>query len=129
MGRLESFFLSLLLAWTVWAAQGGDGIPSFTPAPTATAVTYVYEKDNGKVPPAVVSALNELNRGGALDASIFEEDTRDGDGDVPDQYKAPLAAATEAGSAALVVTAGDKVLKVVKVEKDMTVEQILEAVK
>lgn len=27
MGRLESFFLSLLLAWTVWVVQGGGGNP------------------------------------------------------------------------------------------------------
>lgn len=79
----------------------------------ATAATYVYEKDDHAIPSAVSAALNTLNRQGIL-ATTFEVDTTDGTGDVPDQYKAALAAAKDAGLPTLIVTAGDKVLRVVK---------------
>jgi hypothetical protein len=58
-------------------------------------------------------------------ATVFEDDTRDGSGEVPDQYKVPLAAAQQAGLPALVVTAGDKVLKVAKDPK--TEAEVMEA--
>jgi hypothetical protein len=89
------------------------------PAPSPdkpTAVTYVYEKDAGAVPSPVAVGIDKLNRKGIL-ATTFEEDTVDGQGEVPDQYKVPLKAAQESGLPALVATAGDKVLKVVKAPK------------
>lgn len=99
------------------------------PAPTtkATAATYFYEKDETPVPNAVMAALNTLNSDRKIKATLFEDDNTDGAGDVPEQYKAALAAAREAGLPALVVSAGDNVLVIVR--KPTTVEEILEAVK
>jgi hypothetical protein len=63
------------------------------PAPaTITAVVYVYEKDTGAVPSGVRVALDKLNRSGIL-ATEFEDDTTDGDDDVPLQYQIALNAA------------------------------------
>lgn len=92
----------------------------------ATAATYVFEKDDGGVPAPVTAALSKLNSSG-IRATPFEEDTTDGSGEVPDQYKVPLKAAQEAGLPALVVTAGARVLRVVKEPK--TEAEVLEAVK
>ena len=58
--------------------------------------------------------------------SAVVDDGADGAGDVPQQYAAPLAAAREAGLPALVVTAGETVLKVVK--SPTTAAQVMEAV-
>lgn len=96
------------------------------PTTTATAVTYVYEKDQGGVPAAVSAGLSELNTA-TLRATTFEEDTTDADGDTPDQYQAALKAAKEAGLPALVVTAGATVLRVIK--SPTTIEQVREAVR
>lgn len=86
--------------------------PVVTPDNKATAVTLVHEK-NYALPAPVLAALNKLNQRGIV-ATLFMPTTTDGTGDVPDQYKVPAAAAKEAGLPALVVTAGAKVLKVVK---------------
>jgi hypothetical protein len=92
-----------------------------------TAVTYVYEKDQGGIPSAVAAALNQLNRRvPPILATPFEEDTKDETGDTPHQYKPALIAAQAAGLPVLVVQAGDKVLKVIKAPKTDT--EVLEAV-
>lgn len=98
------------------------------PGPTspATAATYIYEKDATPIPTAVSVGLNRLNREKKIRATLFEEDTKDGDGDVPDQYVVPLAAAQKVGLPALIITAGAEVLKVVKDPR--TVEQVFEAI-
>jgi hypothetical protein len=96
-------------------------------APQATAATYVYEKDDTAVPVGVSVGLNRLNREKKILATLFEEDTTDGTGDVPDQYKVPLSAAQNAGLPALVVTNGEKVLGVVKDPR--TEEAVWEAVR
>jgi hypothetical protein len=92
-----------------------------------TAVIYVYEKDDGPVPSGVMVGLDVLNRRGIL-ATTFEDDTTDGDGDVPLQYQAALEAAKEKGDKpALVVQAGSTVKSVwhdVRTEQD-----VLEAAK
>jgi hypothetical protein len=115
----------ILLAACLWLLFGGK-LPEWNVlTPTKpTAVTYVYEKDNGSAPPPILAALDKLNRQGIF-ATPFEDDTLDGDGDVPDQYKVPLEAAHKEGLPSLVVTAGDKVLRVVK--SPTTEEQVLEA--
>lgn len=92
-----------------------------------TAVTYVYEKDKGLVPKGVAKALQELNDGGSIVATEFEEDTVDGDGNVPDQYKAALTAAKEAGIPCLVVIYDKGPPKIVP--NPQTPESVLEAVK
>jgi hypothetical protein len=112
--------LILLVAW--WLLSGGK-LPSVGPS-KVTAATYVYEKDNGSVPPPVLAALDKLNRAGVM-ATTFEEDTTDADGKVPDQYAVALPAARTAGLPSLVVLAGDKVLRTVKAPT--TEEQVTEA--
>lgn len=105
-----------------------DVVTPEPPAPKATGATYVYEKDEHAVPSFVASALNKINRDrGYVIATTLEADPQDGTGDVPDQYKVPLAAAKEAGLPAFVVTAGDEVLRVVKDPKDANA--MIEAVK
>jgi hypothetical protein len=107
---------ALLAGALVW--QSGKlelpTLPWVTPAPAkVTAATYIYEKDSGSVPPPVLAALDKLNRAGIV-ATTFEEDTVDGTGETPEQYKVSLKAAQEAGLPALVVLAGDKVTKIIK---------------
>lgn len=109
-----------LLLWQ--AMQGGSSPVENKP----TAVTYVYEKDETAVPAPVKAAINTLNKQGIV-ATLFEDDTVDGTGETPEQYKVPLAAAKEATLPALVVTAGSKVIRVVKNPK--TEAEVLEAAK
>lgn len=104
-------------------------LEGFSPLVKASAVTLVYEKDLHVIPSQVSAALNVLNRQGII-ANPFEDDTVDGNGETPDQYKVPLAAAKDAGfpaSSVLVVTAGATVLRTVKSPK--TEQEVLEAVK
>jgi hypothetical protein len=88
--------------------------PAPDPTTKATAVVYVYEKDDGGVPSAVLAGLNRVNREQKIRATLFEDDSVDGTGDVPEQYKTPLAEARKVGLPALVVMAGESVLLVVK---------------
>lgn len=93
-----------------------------------TRVTYVFEKDVKNTPRVVAAALQKINAAkSGIVASEFEEDTLDGQGEVPDQYKIALAAAREKGLPALVVQSGEVVLRVIK---DPTTEAaVLEAAK
>ena len=118
--------LAVALAAAAVAQHRGCTLPDIAPSSPVTAVTYVYEKDQTPIPPAVLAGLNRLNRERKIVATPFEKDTKDGDDQVPDQYKIPLAAAIEAGLPALVITAGDKVLAVVKAPT--TEAEVLEAV-
>lgn len=103
--------------------------PVVDPTTKPTAVTYVYEKDQGGVPGHVSTALNKINRdsGFKIVASIFEDDNTTGKSTVPAQYKAAYDAAKKEGLPVIVVTAGDKVLRTVKAPK--TEQEILEAAK
>lgn len=105
---------NITLPWPAWVQT------------KATSATYVYEKDATAIPPAVGAALNRLNREKQILATLFEQDTTDGTGETPKQYVVPLAAAKQAGLPALVVTAGDKVLRVVK--NPQTDTQVMEAI-
>lgn len=96
------------------------------PSLPATSATYVYDYPDMAVPKGVSTGINRLNRERNIRATLFEEGSRDGDGDVPDQYKLALKAANEAGLPAFVVQAGDKVLVVVKDPRTETA--IVEAV-
>jgi hypothetical protein len=110
------------------AAEFGGAPAPDAPSPTvaATAAAYIYEKDATAIPSEVAAAINRLNRERKITATLFEQDSRDGDDEVPDQYKAALAAAKQAGLPALVVMAGETVLKVVKDPK--TEAAVMEAV-
>ena len=116
----------VVLAFAGWLMFGGDvGGCNLNPLAPAKVdrVTYVHnEKD--VLPSGVMAALNELNAKGIL-ATSFPDDTTDGNGEVPDQYKIALPAAKASGIPSLVVQAGDKVLRTVKAPK--TKAQVLEA--
>ena len=107
-----------------------EGCINISPGPSGVdRVTYVYEKDNTIIPKPVAYALQKLNEdetAGIL-ASEFEQNTTDGNGEIPDQYKIALETAKEAGLPALVVQSGDRVVKVVK--NPTTEEHVTEAVK
>ena len=103
--------------------------PTKPPPPAkATAVTYIYEKDQHDPPRAVQAALDRLNAAGSgIVASVFEQDTTNGTGQVPAQYRVQSQAAKAVGLPCLVVVAGDQVLRVVKDPK--TADEVLEALK
>jgi len=97
-----------------------------------TRAVYVYEKDSGATPQQVAGALNALNKqaletGSGFVADEFEEDTVDGTGQVPDQFKVAREAALKEGLPCLVVLSGDKVVRTVKSPK--TAREVEEAVK
>lgn len=117
--------LVLLLVFLASVLQK-DGPGPLLPGPKPTAVTYVYEKDQHVVPPPVLAALNKLNRDKGIIATVFEQDVKDGTGDVPEQYKLALDAAKKAGLPALVVLNDKGVLRVVKDPK--TEDDVLKAV-
>lgn len=100
------------------------------PAPAApavaTAATYVYEQRAGAVPAGVSAGLDRLNRERHVTATLFEVDTTDGTGDVPDQYRPAVDAAKAKGLPALVVLSGSTVLAIVKAPA--TVDDVVRAV-
>lgn len=100
--------------------------PATPPNTTATAATFIYEKDQHEVPKPVLAALNRLNREKKIYATILEADTTDGTGQVPEQYKVALAAAKQKGLPCLVVTSGANVLTIVSNPK--TEADVLKAV-
>lgn len=91
-----------------------------------TSVVYVYEKDQSAIPVGVTVGLNRINRERGIVASLYEADTTDGTGDVPEQYREALAAATASGLPALVVLSGTTVLSVTPAPEDA--EAIVRAV-
>jgi hypothetical protein len=94
-----------------------------------TQVVYVYEKDSNPVPRPVAGALMAINadKESGIEATEFEEDTVDGDGDVPEQYEAALKGARESGLPALVVLDADgRIIRVVS--SPTTEEQVMEAI-
>lgn len=101
--------------------------PVVAPVPgRATAAVYVYEKDTTAIPTAVTVALNRLNRERQIVATLLEADTTDGDGDVPEQYRAALEAARKGTLPALVVLSGSTVLSAVPAPA--TADEIVRAV-
>jgi len=86
---------------------------SVVTAPAAsTAAAYVYEKDDHAIPAYVTAAVNRLNRERRIAATLLEDDTTNGDGEVPAQYRLALEAARKAGLPAMVAMAGGQVLRV-----------------
>lgn len=121
-----SVLIVVVSAMLMLAARNGVALPTLIESPLPSAVTYVYEKDNTPLYPQVSAGLNRLNRERKIRATAIDDDVLDGTGQVPEQYKVAIPAAQEAGLPALVVTAGDTVLKVVK--DPTTVEQVWGAV-
>jgi hypothetical protein len=93
-------------------------VPIVTAPAAATAAVYVYEKDATAVPVGVTVGLNKLNRERKIVATLLEADTVDGTGEIPDQYREALAAATASGLPALVVLSGSTVLSVTPAPTD-----------
>lgn len=93
---------------------------------TATAAVYVYEKDATAVPTGVTVGLNRLNRERQIMATLVEADATDGNGDVPDQYRAAVQAARAKGLPSLVVLSGSTLLSVV--QAPATVDAVMGAV-
>lgn len=85
--------------------------------PSVTAGVYVYEKDDGPVPAAVSSGIDRLNREKKILASLCEDDTVDGTGEPPEQYRVAIEAARKAPLPAFIVLSGSTVVKVVKAPK------------
>lgn len=113
--------LTLLAAW--WAGEGG--LPNVLPSKIDRA-TYVYEKDQGSVPPAIAQILKETNQEGEVVATAFEQHTVDASGNTPPQFRTTLSAAKEAGLPSLVLQAGDKVVKVIEKPTAEQVREVLE---
>lgn len=113
--------LAGLARWLHWHTVS----PIVVPAPTAA--VYVYEKDDGPIPPGVLSGIDRLNRERNIVASSFEDDSRDGTGNVPEQYRPALAAAKSASIPSLVVMSGTAAVRIVP--RPTTEEQVMGAVR
>lgn len=111
---LRHLLWALLLGFAVGVpvgvvGRGCDWTPTPKPPvvvvpdkPKPDAVVYVYEKDDTAIPSEVMVMLDKLNRAGIL-ATDIDDDVTDGDGQVPDQYKAAIDAARLAGLPAIVL--------------------------
>lgn len=94
-----------LVVGVSWPGCKCDWTPALVvEKPKPDAVVYVYEKDDTSPPPELMVTLDKLNRVGFL-ATAIDDDVTDGDGQVPDQYKAAIDAARLAGLPAIVLMA------------------------
>ena len=100
--------------------------PITDPSTKPTAAYYIFEKDDGAVPVPVQTALDKLVREKKIDARPIEQDVTDGTDRTPEAFKAPIAAAKQAGLPAFVVLAGTEILSVTK--SPATEEAILKEV-
>jgi len=106
---------------------GPDAPPVVDPATKPTAAYYIFEKDDGPVPPPVQTGLDRLLREKKIDARSIEQHVTDGTDRTPEAFKAPIEAAKRAGLPALVVLAGSEILSVTK--SPTTEEAILKEVR
>lgn len=109
--RPFAFIVAGLLLLTLPRVEGCRVTTEQT-ATTATAAVYVYEKDNHAIPAHVTVAINRLNRERKIVATLLEDDTTNGDGEIPTQYRLALEAARKAGLPAVVALAGGQVIRV-----------------
>lgn len=107
-----------VLVGLFWSVSGGGlpdwklpgwNLPAFVTK--ASEATYVWDKSQGGVPPAVMSGLNKLNTERNILATQFEQPDS---GNIPDQYAVAFEAAKKNGLPSLVALAGQRVLKVTK---------------
>lgn len=122
MKGLPGFLFILAAALNLLAADGG-GLPNVLPSKIDRA-TYVYEKDQGSVPPAIAQILKEINQEGEVVATAFEKDIVDSTGNTPPQYQVAVKAANVLPS--LVLQSGDEVVKVVEKPTAEQVWEVLE---
>lgn len=114
-----------ILIWWLATQGGASPLPNIVAPTKAVKATYVFEKDDTAVPPAVRDAINQLNRRGVI-ATTWDDDTTDGEGEIPAQYKVALEEARKAGTPLLVVESESGVIATVK--NPTTAEAVLEAV-
>lgn len=130
-GAEQTTTASLLrLDWTIKTGKAPNPPPDpdkptpDDPAPTKkVSGVYIYEKDQGGVPPEVAASLNVLNAKGIM-ATDMEEDTVNGEGETPAQYRDALRLAREVGLPAFVVT--DRLGNLRAFRNPKTQEDILE---
>lgn len=121
--KLQPLTIALMLIGILlMLTSSGSGPSPFSPN-KVTSVTYVHD-EKFPIPSGVTAGLSELNMKGIL-ATDYPDDVTDGDDQVPNQYKVTLPAAKAVGIPALIVQAGDKVLRTVKAPT--TKEQVLDA--
>lgn len=109
--RPFAFIVAGLLLLTLPRVDGCRATTEQTAGP-ATAAVYVYEKDDHAIPAHVTVAINRLNRERKIVATLLEDDTTNGDGEIPTQYRLALEAARKAGLPAVVALAGVQVIRV-----------------
>jgi hypothetical protein len=109
--RPFAFIVAGLLLLTLPRVEGCRVTTEQTAGP-ATAAVYVYEKDDHAIPAYVTVAINRLNRERKIVATLLEDDTTNGDGEIPAQYRLALEAARKAGLPAVVALAGGQVIRV-----------------
>lgn len=103
----------LLLATTLTLIGCPDPIPPVVPVETISKITYVYEKDEGGVPSAILAALSEVESSHAsVTVSVFEDDTVDGTGQVPVQFQRAKEASDKYGRPCLVAESVERVVRV-----------------
>lgn len=122
---MRRWALAILLGYVAVFGVPLPKSPTTSPTTRVTAAIYVYEKDAGPVPVGVYAGIDKLNRRG-VPASLFEDDTTDGTGETPEQFKPALAAAKARSIPSLVVLSGTAAINVV--EKPQTEADVLEAV-
>lgn len=99
--------------------------PLPAPAPAIERATYVYEKDDGGVPPGVAYVLREANKAGKIVGSVIEDDIVDSTGNTPPQFAVAVSAAKEAGLPALVLESSEGVVKVLQSPDEQQVTEAL----
>jgi hypothetical protein len=116
----------LLLAWLAY--RDVIPVPGVPSSNKIDRVTFVTEVQNEPVPRPIAAALRKLNEQGILATSI-DQDAVTGLGERPKQYVIAIDRAKIDGVPCLVVQAADVVVRTLKVTKDTTEEQVLEAAK
>lgn len=119
-----------LCAWLIFAGPKGCTVPSIVPSKPSL-IVMLYEAEKGPLPPYALGAANELNAAG-FEVRPADDDELTGSGEVPAWLKPALEPGraimgSEQNDDALIVLAGDRVLKAMKLPA--TKAEILEAVK
>jgi hypothetical protein len=123
----------LLAAVVVWLLlQGSGAMQGCGASAKVTAVVMLYEADHGSLPPYAIGAANELSAAGA-EVGMVDDDVLDGTGETPEwlipalEPGRAIMGGTDGQDDALVLLAGERVIKAVKLPG--TKEAILEACK
>ena len=97
------------------------GTPTPAPDPISTNVTkatFIYEKDKTSPSSSLLVKMNKLNREKNILATLFDIDTTNGLGQIPEMYRKEVEAATNQ-TPCLVLSNDSGVIKVLKSEKEI----------